>query len=348
MTTIAVYNAMSGTGKSTVAYHVAAMLAARQVPTLLVDADPQAFLTTMLLPPQRLSQIFDVAQSAGVSAGFVGALRSERSAVKQPVESLAPMLSLLPADLNYVKYQDVQVAQELAEQTRFSGPDAVLGALRGVVRAAAREVGARVTVVDVGAGAGVMARAAVGSARHVLVPVSADLLAVRGVELAGGAIARWRDQLRPRSRRAARQAPEVMQPLGYVVQSTGAHRRSSPASVQWKYHIPASFRASLVSAETVGVAALAQQPGGFQDFFQLGQLGHVPQLWQVSCAVRRPIFELLLEDGVSASQLVQVQQCHQEYMGLTSVIAQRLGIDLTSFTSPQPTGEHRVVVLPER
>lgn len=53
MKTIAFFNNKGGVGKTTLVYHLAAMIAERGERVLAVDLDPQANLTSMFLPEGR-------------------------------------------------------------------------------------------------------------------------------------------------------------------------------------------------------------------------------------------------------------------------------------------------------
>ena len=57
MRTLAFLNNKGGTGKTTLVYHLAWMLAERGVRVLAVDFDPQVNLTALLLEEERLEQL---------------------------------------------------------------------------------------------------------------------------------------------------------------------------------------------------------------------------------------------------------------------------------------------------
>src|SRR5579883_2120436 len=57
MKTIALGNQKGGTGKTTVAVHLAAALTRHQKRVLLIDTDPQASLTEYFIPPTKVAQL---------------------------------------------------------------------------------------------------------------------------------------------------------------------------------------------------------------------------------------------------------------------------------------------------
>jgi cellulose biosynthesis protein BcsQ len=54
MKTVAFFNNKGGVGKTTLVYHLAAMMAERGQTVLAVDLDPQANLTSMFLSEEEL------------------------------------------------------------------------------------------------------------------------------------------------------------------------------------------------------------------------------------------------------------------------------------------------------
>ena len=59
MKTIVLFNNKGGVGKTTLVYHLAHMLPRLGVPTLAVDLDPQANLTSAFLDEEELEKLWD-------------------------------------------------------------------------------------------------------------------------------------------------------------------------------------------------------------------------------------------------------------------------------------------------
>lgn len=72
MKTLAFFNNKGGVGKTTLAYHLAWMMAEQGRRVLVVDLDPQANLTSMFLSEDRLERLWDPEVESGQS--IMGAL----------------------------------------------------------------------------------------------------------------------------------------------------------------------------------------------------------------------------------------------------------------------------------
>ena len=82
MKTIAFFNNKGGVGKTSLVYHVAWMLGLLGHRVLAVDLDPQANLTSMFLPEERLEEIWEQSPRptlyGAVSPQFRGSATSPR------------------------------------------------------------------------------------------------------------------------------------------------------------------------------------------------------------------------------------------------------------------------------
>src|SRR5579872_7197574 len=103
MTTIfTIANQKGGVGKTTTAVNLAAALAEKEIPTLLVDLDPQANATSSL----------GIEKQEGRS--LYGPLRGEGSAMSHIVATACPNLELIPSE------EDLAAAEiELSQTENF-------------------------------------------------------------------------------------------------------------------------------------------------------------------------------------------------------------------------------------
>ena len=85
-TVFTIANQKGGVGKTTTAVNVAAALAEKKIPTLLIDLDPQANATSAI----------GVEKHAGKS--LYGPLRGEGTAIEMVTSTAYEHLSLLPAE----------------------------------------------------------------------------------------------------------------------------------------------------------------------------------------------------------------------------------------------------------
>jgi chromosome partitioning protein len=213
-TVFSIANQKGGVGKTTTAVNLAAALADKKIPTLLIDLDPQANATSAL----------GVEKQEGRS--LYGPLRGEGAALAMVAPTGITHLAIIPSE------EDLAAAEiELAQTENY------LARLRGVLEPVRANGTYRVIIIDCPPSLGMLSMNSLAAADHLLIALQCEYMALEGL----GQILRNVDRLKTAGVNPALE-------LGGVVMTMFDTRTSLSRQVveEVKKHLPDKIFASVI------------------------------------------------------------------------------------------------------
>jgi len=157
-TVFTIANQKGGVGKTTTAVNLAAALAERKIPTLLIDLDSQASATSAL----------GVEKQAGRS--LYGPLRGEGEALSFVTTTAYEGLSIIPSE------EDLALAEiEIAQLDNY------LLKLRGVLEPVRASGAYRAVIIDCPPALGMLSMNSLAAADHLLITLQCEYMALEGL-----------------------------------------------------------------------------------------------------------------------------------------------------------------------
>ena len=157
-TVFTIANQKGGVGKTTTAVNLAAALAERAIPVLLVDLDPQANATSSL----------GIEKHEGKS--LYGPLRGEGEALALVTQTAVPNLSLIPSE------EDLAAAEiEIAQMENF------LLKLKRVLEPVRESGSFRAVIIDCPPALGMLSMNSLAAADYLLITLQCEYMALEGL-----------------------------------------------------------------------------------------------------------------------------------------------------------------------
>lgn len=325
MKTIAFFNNKGGVGKTSLVYHLAWMMALSGIKVLVADLDPQANATSSFLTDEQIEALWD----EGIHGTIYGAISPLIEgvgdiSVETPRE-ISDRLWLIPGDLALSAIED---------ELSTTWPKCLMGEARAfrvttafsrIIHFAGAKVGAELALIDVGPNLGAINRSSLVAADYVIVPLSADLFAIKGLQNVGPKLREWRETWKKMLAAAPNSLPLSlpsgdMQPLGYVVSRYSVFARGPVKAFQrWLNRAPGVYRVAIEN-DTIGeVISIDDDPRN------LARLKDYRSLMPMAQEVRKPMFLLKPADGAIGGHQSAVSECRRDFEALASKILQLIG-----------------------
>ncbi len=323
MKTLAFFNNKGGVGKTTLVYHLAAMLAERGENVLAVDLDPQANLTSMFLDESELEQFWPDGDHPRTIFGALRPIIRGLGDVQTPdVQRIGRRLHLIVGDLALSTFEDKLSDAWPRCHNRDESAFRTMTAFHRAIRQAAGQVGAEWILVDVGPNLGAINRAALIASDYVVIPLGPDLFSLQGLRNLGPALRAWRASwadLRTKNPDPTIDLPSgSIDPLGYVVMQHGMRESRPPKAYQrWIDRFPATYREAVLGEPA------RERVDASTDPYCLAMLKHYRSLMPMAMEARKPVFALKPADGAIGAHGEAVRRSYADFEALAQRIAER-------------------------
>ncbi len=334
MKTIALFNNKGGVGKTTLVYHLAHMLSRLDYPTLAIDLDPQANLTSAFFEEGFLETLWETETTTILSC--VNPILEGTGDIEEPVPwAVAKGLWVIAGDLGLSRFED-----KLSDSwpKGYNNDQAALratSAFHRITAQAATHVDASVALFDVGPNLGAINRSALLAADYLLIPLAADLFSLQGLKNLGPTVRNWRRQWKQVLELAETKVDlprGTMEPAGYIVlQHAVRLDRPVKAYAKWLERIPGVYCKAVL-----GDGSGCPEHG--EDANLLATLRNFRSLMPMAQDARKPMFDLTPADGAIGSHAQLVRTCAKEFRDLANRVAETCQLEKgrsTAFRFPR-------------
>ncbi len=328
MKTIAFFNNKGGVGKTSLAYHLASMYADLGLGVIAADLDPQANLSSMFLPEDRLEELWPDGEHPQSILGAIRPILKGTGDIANPhVEDISDNIGLLVGDLGLSTFEDKLSDAWPRCHDRDEAAFRVISAFYRVLHRAAQSRDAKLVLMDVGPNLGAINRAAIIAAEHVAIPLASDLFSLQGLRNLGPTLRHWREEWVERRKRNP--DPDLalpsgdMVPAGYVVMQHAVRLdRPVQAYSRWMDRIPAEYQSAVLDDNKKVPSGVGTDPNC------LAQLKHYRSLMPMAMEARKPMFFLKPADGAIGAHTYAVQECYKDFKRLAEKLAKRCKVSI--------------------
>jgi chromosome partitioning protein len=325
MKTIAFFNNMGGIGKTTLVYHFSYMLAEMGYKCLAVDLDPQANLTSMFLPDDELSDIYENENERPTILAAIKPLDRGIGDIRPAtIHAVSNKIGLLAGDLELSMFED-KLSENWGKCN--DGDEAafrIISSFYRIIDEAGKRMEADYCVIDIGPNFGAINRATLIAADYVVIPMAADLFSLQGLKNVGSRLEKWRKEWN--KRKIENTDPNLIlpnssiKPLGYIIMQHGI-KESRPVKsyLKWANRIPIVFAETVLKEQLTAASVTVEN-----DENCLSLLKHYHSLIPMAMETRKPIFSLKPADGAIGAHLGAVKSAYADFKQLTEKIIAKI------------------------
>ncbi len=328
MKTVAFFSTYSGVGQTALVYHLAHMYADLGLNALSVDFDPQSSLTYACLDETMLNTLWSDKNSIPSTAyGTIRSILKGRNASNsQRTIEVSPGFNILAGDLLLGKSENDLIELLARCSDRTEQRNRLNDGIRLAMERAGPVSEAKLGLFDVGPSLGELNRAVLSASDEVVVSLAPDFRSLRGLQAFRPALQAWN---RSWTGRLVARGPsyDTLNLKGSGVNCAGCFVIEQPARLNrpqnrqaWRQRVIAEFRHVMQEMPMRKEVSSACAP--------LVTVPHHGMLVTLAQEARRPIFFLKPADGMTAVDMVSVQDCYREFREIALTLSRAWRIDL--------------------
>ena len=313
--TLTFFNNKGGVGKTSLAYHVSWMLTELRNRVLSVDLDPQANLTGMFMPEDRLEEIMEEKKSV---YSALEPLMTGKGDVQSPdiIPFVEGSLGLLPGDLKLSSVEGEFSSTWPECLDKKERAFRVTTAFSRLIAKAGDEMSADWAIIDMGPNLGAINRAILIASDYVIFPLGPDLFSYQGLKNVGEFLTKWRKEWDERKQKK----PDgldfdlplgSMTPVGYIMMRHSIrHDRPVKAYQKWMDKMPVVYKQFVLKGTSLAT----------NQNYQLAHLKDYRSLMPMAQEKTKPMFLLKPGDGAIGSHFQATQACYKDFQELSNKI----------------------------
>lgn len=311
MITIALFNPRKGVGKTTIAYHLAHMLAKMGKRTLVVDLDPQADLTRRFLN----DEIFNEPVLAKLFSGRTGhhpelSWESILTNGHRPaILTINEFIHLIPCENSFTFLEDAFI--KAWNLSALKEPDAFrfFAVMGEPYRRLGEYSAAQICILDLGSSMGIFNKIHLLYADRIIIPLFPDFIGIEALAETGVYLSNARNEWAER----CSNAPTDLLNLPYGLFETKNYI-TSLTNPNGKYL--KAFKPMSTDKATVGFRREILGQSGTEKI-NLGEFHNYSSLEHLSIQAQKPYFALAPADGAIGAHQEAVRSAYSEIENIT-------------------------------
>lgn len=318
---LVIFNHKGGVGKTTLTFNLAAKLNELGKKILLIDADAQANLTSIVVKERDFDNIY-YKDGYNISKALDGIVKSSGDIIEEEPYNIDKGLYILPGHINISEYE-AQLPTAWSEC--FAGYERgfrIHSAIHRLAGNLAENLDIDFIIYDLGPNVGPLNRSLLLSSDYFIIPVIPDRFSLMAIGSVGNNIKKWHSDWNIVQQRIPEDINFSIQNgnpeyIGYISQHFNISKgKPTQAFEYWNKQISGEIKKSIISV-------LPKELLTKHSDIELPRIKNYHGLVPASQHYNKPIFNLYPPE-INSGHLGKVRDCGEEYKKLAEEILNRI------------------------